>query len=391
MCRPENPEAAAMRATCEALNVETRLIMAQMKQRSLRDTGRSHSPVHRSSEAEIDGSECSDNETDIESDSYSDSDNEERRSENHGTTWFTSFVADVLLYTTCLTQLGNALECPAPESKHNTDTNTRAIALESYQISTNTDLTTEGICAEEFSILAKDSERDACSPGEKIPTLESGKNILAADSESEEKHPNMFPATATLDVSERVQSADAQLPPSLLDVSYEETYAALDANGPSTVLDLRDFDNSWSVRSRPSSPNETPDMDIPHDTVSSRQTDISLDDNLLINIDTQYQLPLELGPDPWGIPFDSQSYGDLLNPGGALSSTDDMTLFPMEASAGKQEHSSIGHFESHDDRAFGNQSLHGEPSGSTAAAVEVENTNAMNRSQEDNTAHSPKA
>ena len=59
------------------------------------------------------------------------------------------------------------------------------------------------------------------------------------------------------------------IPTSLLDFSYEETFATLDANGPFTVLDLKDVDNTWATRSRPSSPTETPDSSS-KDTPSTR-------------------------------------------------------------------------------------------------------------------------
>ena len=101
-----------MRAICGALNVETQLMAAQMKQKSFRGTGGSHNPDHKSSDAGRSVFEYSDDETDIESDSDNDSDNDD-----DSNIWFTSFAADVLLYTTCLTQLGNALECPAPEAE----------------------------------------------------------------------------------------------------------------------------------------------------------------------------------------------------------------------------------------------------------------------------------
>ncbi|OSS48634.1 hypothetical protein B5807_06749 [Epicoccum nigrum] len=210
-----------------------------MKQKSLRGTGGSHKSDHKTSNADGNGSGSSDDDTDIESDGDNDSDNEEQRSEDHSKNWFASFVADVLLYTTCLNKLGNALESPAPEAEHDTYTDTRAIAPGSDRISTNTDLTTEGICVQDSSSIAEDSDSDAHSPGEKTSTLESRKDISATDPKSEEK---------------RVQSPDVQLQSrtSLLDLSCTETFATLDANGSFTVLDLKDVDNSWPVRSRPS-------------------------------------------------------------------------------------------------------------------------------------------
>jgi hypothetical protein len=74
------------------------------------------------------------------------------------------------------------------------------------------------------------------------------------------------------------------LPMSLLDYSYEDTFAALDAKGPFTVLDLKDEDNTWALRSRPASPSTTPESSA-KDTPSTRQSDISENDNLMINLD----------------------------------------------------------------------------------------------------------
>ncbi|CAN9410400.1 unnamed protein product [Alternaria alternata] len=64
------------------------------------------------------------------------------------------------------------------------------------------------------------------------------------------------------------------LPMSLLDYSYEDTFAALDANGPFTVMDLKDEDHAWTLRSRPASPSATPESSN-KDTPSTRQSDIS--------------------------------------------------------------------------------------------------------------------
>jgi hypothetical protein len=122
------------------------------------------------------------------------------------------------------------------------------------------------------------------------------------------------------------------LPMSLLDYSYEDTFAALDANGPFTVLDLKDEDNTWALRSRPASPSATPESSN-KDTPSTRQSDISENDNLLINIDLK---DAEM-PDAWAInlsgdvlPMDLQLSEDLQNLGVILPPMDseDMMLFP---------------------------------------------------------------
>ncbi|KAJ4361006.1 uncharacterized protein N0V89_001575 [Didymosphaeria variabile] len=74
------------------------------------------------------------------------------------------------------------------------------------------------------------------------------------------------------------------VPVSLFDFSYDDIYSVLDTNGPLTTLDLKDEDNSWALRSRPSSPLDTPDS-TSKDTPSTRQSDISENDNLQINLD----------------------------------------------------------------------------------------------------------
>lgn len=127
----------------------------------------------------------------------------------------------------------------------------------------------------------------------------------------------------------------ALLPLSLLDYSYEDTFAALDANRPFTVLDLKDEDAAWALRSRPASPSTTPESSS-KDTPSTRQSDISENDNLLINID----LKDADVPDAWtvglygdALPLDMQLSEDMQNLGVMLPpmDTEDMMLFPAYA------------------------------------------------------------
>ena len=137
--------------------------------------------------------------------------------------------------------------------------------------------------------------------------------------------------SAPVTAAEPEKPVDLQpmVPPSLLDYPYEEAFAALDANGPFTVLDLKDVDNSWAVRSRPSSPTETPDSSS-KDTPSTRQSDISENDNLQINLDIDM-------PDAWtvgmygdALPLDMQLSDDLQTLGVSLPpmDSDEMMLFP---------------------------------------------------------------
>lgn len=141
-----------------------------------------------------------------------------------------------------------------------------------------------------------------------------------------------------LTVTEPLKEEDQQplLPMSLLDYSYEDTFAALDANGPFTVLDLKDEEATWALRSRPASPSTTPESSS-KDTPSTRQSDISENDNLLINIDVK---DADM-PDAWAVnfygntqPVDLQLSDDLQNLGVMLPPMDseDMMLFPAYSS-----------------------------------------------------------
>jgi hypothetical protein len=132
--------------------------------------------------------------------------------------------------------------------------------------------------------------------------------------------------------AEQVEELQPLIPASLFDFSYEDVYASLDANGPFTTLDLKDEDNSWALRSRPGSPINTPDSSS-KDTPSTRQSDISENENLLINIDVKDGDM----PDAWlgaamsgnPLPLDVQLSADLMTLGVELPimDADDMMLF----------------------------------------------------------------
>lgn len=119
------------------------------------------------------------------------------------------------------------------------------------------------------------------------------------------------------------------MPLSLLDYSYEDTFAALDANGPFTVLDLKDEDATWALRSRPASPMTTPDSST-KDTPSTRTSDISENDNLQINLDMDMPDAWSLGINGNALPCNMQFSEDLQNLGVVLPPMDssDMMLFP---------------------------------------------------------------
>jgi hypothetical protein len=139
--------------------------------------------------------------------------------------------------------------------------------------------------------------------------------------------PKLLPKEQQAPVPELKEEAQPMLPMSLLDYSYEDTFAALDANGHFTVLDLKDEDNAWTLRSRPASPSTTPESSS-KDTPSTRQSDISENDNLMINIDLK---DADM-PDSWlyGEGVDMQLSEDLSTLGVCLPPMDseDMMLFP---------------------------------------------------------------
>lgn len=150
------------------------------------------------------------------------------------------------------------------------------------------------------------------------------------------------PKEATVAVAEPIKEEEQPLlPMPLPDFSFEDTFAALDANGPYTVLDLKDEDTTWVLRSRPSSPTTTPESSS-KDTPSTRQSDISENDNLHINLDIK---DADM-PDAWavglygdGVPMDFQLSDDLASLGVMLPPMDseDMMLFPAYDGGGMMD------------------------------------------------------
>ena len=119
------------------------------------------------------------------------------------------------------------------------------------------------------------------------------------------------------------------VPLSILDYSYDDVYGALDSGDPFTVLDIKDEDTSWALRDP--SPWQTPESST-KDTPSTRQSDISENDNLQINIDIK---DTDM-PDAWlaaqngeALPLDAQLSEDIQNLGVTLPplNDDDMMLF----------------------------------------------------------------
>jgi hypothetical protein len=173
----------------------------QTKQSRSRGTTRRYVLEHKNNTTEKTESVCSDEEHNTgsdrdsdDSDSDIDPDIEQEPSEDHGKpTWFISFVEHVLLYTTCLTQLGNALECPAPQSKHNTDPRVSIVSTELNQVPADPSLTTGDNTAGESSnvpvdkTLLSDEETTTSELREEVldaglgtPTSEVGEEVIAA-------------------------------------------------------------------------------------------------------------------------------------------------------------------------------------------------------------------
>jgi hypothetical protein len=170
----------------------------------------------------------------------------------------------------------------------------------------------------------------------KAATPGSGARGKATPASIAKPAPKEQPAVVPEPVKEEEQP---MLPMSILDCSYEDTFAALDANGPYTVLDLKDEDQAWALRSRPTSPSTTPESSS-KDTPSTRQSDISENDNLMINIDMK---DADM-PDAWMygdggyhlLPMEMQLSDDLANLGVVLPPMDseDMMLFPDYGAGG---------------------------------------------------------
>jgi hypothetical protein len=134
-------------------------------------------------------------------------------------------------------------------------------------------------------------------------------------------------------VTEAPKEPESQpfVPLSLFDYSYDHVYGALDTNAPFTLLDLKDEDTAWVLRDP--SPSNTPDSSA-KDTPSTRQSDISENDNLHIGIDMKdTDVPI---PDAWMsavngdvLPLDAQLSEDIQTLGVTLPpmDQDDMMLF----------------------------------------------------------------
>ncbi|KAF2875630.1 hypothetical protein BDV95DRAFT_485268 [Massariosphaeria phaeospora] len=169
--------------------------------------------------------------------------------------------------------------------------------------------------------------------GAKVATPSTGALAKATPS-SVAKPSAKEPEMAVLPGLETEDTLQPLIPTSLLDFTYEEVYSALDANGPFTVLDLKDEDNSWALRSRPSSPIATPDS-TSKDTPSTRQSDICENDNLQISLSMkEAAVPLDI-PAAWvsaqsgDYPFDANLSDDLTTLGATLPpmDSDELMLF----------------------------------------------------------------
>jgi hypothetical protein len=141
--------------------------------------------------------------------------------------------------------------------------------------------------------------------------------------------PKEHQPVAAAEPEKEEEEAQPLLPMSLFDYSYEDTFAALDANGPFTVLDLKDEDTTWALRSRPASPMTTPESSA-KDTPSTRTSDISENDNLHINLDMDMPDAWAMGFNGNALPVDMQLSEDMQTLGVVLPpmDSDDMMLFP---------------------------------------------------------------
>lgn len=164
----------------------------------------------------------------------------------------------------------------------------------------------------------------------KVGTPNAGAQAKATPTSMPRPAPKEQPAAAP--EPEKEEELQPLMPMTLLDYSFEDTFAALDANGPFTVLDLKDEDTAWAFRSRPASPMTTPDSSA-KDTPSTRTSDISENDNLHINLDLK---DMDM-PDAWAmsfngnaLPMDMQLSTDMQTLGVVLPpmDNDDMMLFP---------------------------------------------------------------
>lgn len=160
----------------------------------------------------------------------------------------------------------------------------------------------------------------------KVATPGSGAHAKATPTSMPRPAPKEQVVAAPEPVKEEEQPI---MPMSLLDYSYEDTFAALDANGPFTCADLNDEEKTWMLRSRPASPTATPDSSA-KDTPSTRTSDISENDNLHINLDMDMPDAWAMGFNGNALPLDMQLSEDMQSLGVMLPpmDNDDMMLFP---------------------------------------------------------------
>ncbi|UPX11402.1 cell cycle RNA binding protein whi3 [Ascochyta rabiei] len=227
----------------------------------------------------------SDEESVNDTDEDSDNDADE---EVHGSgdqtklSWFTSFVADVFLYMSCLTDLGTALEFPALHHEH--DIETEPAALYANQAVTETCAQTGDKSAEFTMSPLDDKFRDSSPSFTEATAMINGLSnpIDAAELEiAETQQTSVQPAVP---VSKKSNDLQPMVPKSLIDYSYEETFVTLDTNGFFTVLDLEDEDSPWALWAPLSRP-ATPELSTSNNTPSTRQSDFSELESLQVDLD----------------------------------------------------------------------------------------------------------
>lgn len=241
--------------------------------------------------------------------------------------WFSSFVGDVLLYTGCLVDLGAALERPALQVEHKL--NNESIALHTDLLATTTRARMRDSRVGSATTHVNSNVRNE----DPVPT-ESGVAVMktsftgdVTDSTAEEHQSK--PVQSAIPASKEPGNFNSDkvqplMPMSLLDYSYEDTFAALDANGPFTILDLK-YEDTRPI---------TPELTTSDNTPSTRTSDLPENDDIHIRLDQDI-------PDAWALGFsgnaistDMQLHEDVQNVAGGFillpGDFDDVLLAGLE-------------------------------------------------------------
>ncbi|KAF2998008.1 hypothetical protein E8E13_007370 [Curvularia kusanoi] len=207
---PESDETVALQTVCAALDDETGLILREARQSSPNSTNGRCIADHNSNNAERNEDECSNTDTDDDSDSDDEADFEDTPSGDHDTTtWFTSFVADIVLYTTCLSQLGNALESSALQLIPKAGV--KSIKIGNDQEPANLGSTGEVICVESSSIAKVDEDGSTLLPSAKLHTSKFVRESIVEESGQKNETVPELCDVVTMEPRETVPDVDAQI------------------------------------------------------------------------------------------------------------------------------------------------------------------------------------